>query len=119
REEAERDEGGAETGRQVERRGGPAVEAAHVRPAEACQPQAAARPGDADLSRVQVAGADQVEGAGREAVDDVRVVAEQDPQVGLRVGYALQVRPVVPVRARIDADDLHLAAAQLDRARVV
>ena len=55
----------------------------------------------------------------RKAVDHVRVVAEQDPQVGLRVGQPLGMRPPQPVRARVDPDDLHPLAAELERARVV
>ena len=69
----------------MQRSARPAVEAADVRPADVREPQPPARPGDADLPRVQVAGEDEVERARGHAIDDIRVVAEKDPEVGAEV----------------------------------
>ena len=66
-----------------------------------------------------MAGEDKVEHAGREPVDDVREVAEQDAQVGSAVDDALRSRQPSAVGTRVDADDLDGAAAELDRPRVV
>ena len=48
-------------------------------------------PGQADLAAVQVAGQHQVAGAGRQVVDGVREVRQQDPQPGVRPEQPLGV----------------------------
>jgi hypothetical protein len=103
----------------VQRSPGPAVQAFDVRPADVREPQAAARPGHADLAGVQMAGENEIERTRRQPVDNAWEVAEQDPKIGLGVGEPLRPRQLALVRARVHADDLHAPAAQLDRARVV
>src|SRR5204862_3014299 len=49
----------------------------------------------------------------------VREVAEEDPEVGLRVGEPPGLRATPAVRARIDADELHSPSAKLDGGRLV
>ena len=54
-----------------------------------------------------------------QAVDDPREVAEQDAQVGVRVGELPGPRLAAHVRARVDADELDATAAELERHRLV
>ena len=68
---------------------------------------------------MEVAGEDEVEGARRQPVDHAGVVAKEDAEVRLRVDELLRAGDAVPVAARVDACDLHLHAAEVDRARVV
>ena len=95
REEAERDERRAEAGERCSVPPGRLVDAADVGPADVRQPQLPPGQGTQIWPRVQVAGENEVERACRKPVDDVREVAEQDAQVGVRVGELLGVRPAV------------------------
>src|SRR3954469_24356939 len=67
-----------------------------------------------DLAVVHVPGKDEIECARGKEVEDVREVAEQDAQVGALVDEAPRLRAPLPVRARVDADDLDALAAQLE-----
>ena len=97
----------------------PLVEALDVAPAQVGEPQAPAGERDADLAGVQVSGEDEVERARPEPVDHARKMAEQDAQVGGRVGQLVWVREPRDVRPWVDARDLDSPAVQLDRPRVV
>src|SRR3954453_4698982 len=72
-----------------------------------------------DLAVVHVPGKDEIECAGGKEVEDVREVAEQDAEVGAFVDEAPRLRAPLPVRARIDADDLEALAARLERRALV
>src|SRR5215218_4672190 len=74
---------------------------------------------NADLAPVQVACEHKIEHAGRHLVDHVREVAEEDAKVGFGICESLRMRAPTPIRAWVDADDLHAAAAKLDNPRVV
>src|SRR3954470_13274615 len=111
-EEAERGEGRAEPGRDVQHRARTPVQAARVGEARVGEPDLPARIGDRDLSVVEMAGEDEVEDARLERVDDARVMAEEDPQVGVRVGQRGGPGAAGEVRRRVDADELHTEAAE-------
>ncbi len=64
-------------------------------------------------------GQHEIEHAGLQPVDDLREVAQQDAQVGVGIGEPLRARSPAPVRARVDADDLHLPPANLHGLRLV
>src|SRR5262245_42462096 len=83
------------------------------------EPQPAARKRHDDLARVEVPGEDQVEGALGNSPHDAREVAEEDAEVGRRVGELTGARFVDRVAARIDSDDLDTASAQLTLGRGV
>src|SRR5919201_3353875 len=83
------------------------------------EPEPARAVRDRDLPGMQMAGEDEVERARGNPVDDAGVVAEEDPQVGLRIDEVLRMRAAVPVASRVDADDLDPPAAQLDRPALV
>jgi hypothetical protein len=68
---------------------------------------------------MEMAGEDEVEDARLQEIDHLREVAQEDPQIRFRIGQALGLRPTKPRGAWIDAGDLDLPPAQLDRLRVV
>ena len=119
RAEAERDERRADAGRDVQRRGRITVDPPILRRERMREQESPSRVGQDDLARVQVAGEDEVVGAGLERPSHARKVAEQDPQVGGWVDMALRVSDPERVRPGIDPDDLDAAASQLDDARFV
>jgi len=82
REESEWDEGRPKAGRHVHRLARPLVETGRVarpRMREAVLPFPAEREGD--LPVVHVAGEDEVKRSRRQEIEDVREMAEEDPQV--------------------------------------
>jgi hypothetical protein len=83
------------------------------------EPELSAAVRDRDLTVVEMAGEDQVVGVGPEAVEDVREVAQQDSEVGLGIDVPLGPCLAPAVRARVDPDYLHAAAAHLQRPRLV
>ena len=62
------------------------VEPLRVGRAGVREPELAASVRDADLAAVEMAGEDEVEHAGRHLVDHIREMAEQDAEIGVRVG---------------------------------
>ena len=64
---------------------------------------------------MHVPGEDEVERTGRQKVEHVREVAEEDAQLGGLVDELPRTRRPLPVSARIDADELHAMPAKLDR----
>jgi hypothetical protein len=85
-----------------------------------CKPEL--RPGqwDADLAVVHMAGEHQVERARRERVEHLRVVAEQDAEVGVsgrELGRALS--PARPARAGIGAGHVNAPSTHLERLALV
>ena len=103
----------------MEHAAGPLVEAFDIRPADVGEAQPPAWIRQADLTGMEMTGEDEIEYARLEPVDHLRKVAEQDAEVGFRVGEPLGPSPTRAVRARVDADDMHLPSAQLDCLRLV
>ena len=68
---------------------------------------------------MEVARQDEIEDAGLHPVDHLREAGQQDAQVGGGIGQPLGSRRAASVRARVNADDLHLPAANLHRLRLV
>ena len=95
------------------------VDALDVRPTHMGEPEPPAGVRNANLTSMEMAGEDEVEDARLKEVDHLREVAEENAQIGLRVGQALRLRATQTTGARIDAGDLDLPPAQLDRLRVV
>ena len=91
RAEAERDERRADAGRDVQRRAGVTVDPPILRRERMREQESPSRVGQDDLAGVQVAGEDEVVGAGLERASHARKMAEQDPQVGGGVDMALRV----------------------------
>ena len=82
--------------------------------------QLATRVRHADLAVVDVAGEDEVEGSGGQAVDDVGVVRQQDAQLAAGVGEPRH--PTVAAgdqRRRVHPGDLHVTVAQAHHAGLV
>src|SRR5688572_12073558 len=118
-EEAERHERRAEPGRHVQHRLPTSVDALRVAPAPMREPDLPPAIGDRDLAVVQVACERELVHAGPHAVEDVRVVAEQDAEVRGGVRSALGIRAARAVSDGIDPHDLHAPALQLELDRLV
>jgi hypothetical protein len=66
-----------------------------------------------------VAGEHEVERAAWEEVEDVWEVAQQNAELRRLVDELPRMRTLAPVGARVDADDLHSAAADVDGHRLI
>jgi hypothetical protein len=77
------------------------------------EPQLSPRGWDADLPSVQVPRESQVELIRLEPTDDVRKVAQQDPEVSLRIHKGTGPSPAAK-RHRIDSDDLESCRTDLE-----
>jgi hypothetical protein len=62
-----------------------------------------------------VAGEHEIERPWPQPIDGSRKVTQQDAKIGFAVDKVLRPGPAAQVRARIDADQLHTAPAQLER----
>ena len=83
--EPEGHEARAEPARDVQLSRSRLMEPLPVQRPKVFEPQFSSRRRDADLPSVQVAGEGQVEVPRLEPPDDVRKMAQQDPEVGLRI----------------------------------
>src|SRR6187431_3462167 len=89
------------------------VEAFDVASPEVRKAQAPSRIGNDDLACVHVPGEHEVEDA-RDALDDSREMAEQDPQVRRVIRERVRSCTSNRVRLRVDADHLNAPPTQLD-----
>src|SRR5207244_6817658 len=110
-EEPKWDERRPEARRDVHRRRRPLVERLGVAPAQVREPELPESVRDRDLAVVEVAGEHQAERPLRQAIEDGRNMAQEDPEVGVAVDVAPRLRAPPAVCARIDPDDLDAPAA--------
>ena len=73
------------------------VQPLHVRPTDMGEPQLPAGVRNGDLAGVEMTREHEIEDAGLELVDHLREVAEQDPQIRIRIGEPLRPRLPDPV----------------------
>ena len=82
---------------------------AHARMREAELPVPPERQGD--LAVVHVPAEHEIECPGRQEAEDVREVAEQDPQISGLIHELPRTRASLSIRTRVDTHHLHAAAA--------
>ena len=83
------------------------------------EPELAAEVRQRDLPVMEVPGEYEMEDARLEAVDHPWKVAEQDAQIGVRIGEFFRSRPAPHVGAWVDPGDLDAPAAEHDCDRLV